>query len=100
MPHVPVRHSLSVQLPAVVLMVALLLMAALRGLEAAAGEGGTFDLAGSLAALLYPDRTAEVLSLFGALVFGMICGLFTAAVFAARRGASAEPPPTDTERSP
>jgi PAT family beta-lactamase induction signal transducer AmpG len=63
---------------------ALLLMAALRGLEAATQEGGRFDLGGSLAAFLYPERTAEVMSLFGALVFGMICGLFTAAVFAAR----------------
>lgn len=49
-------------------------------------EGGGFELAHALAALLQPSSWAEGLTLVGIVAFGLVCGLFTAAVVAARHG--------------
>jgi PAT family beta-lactamase induction signal transducer AmpG len=46
-----------------------------------------FDLAGPLAALFRPTDLGGWVGLFGLVAFGFVCGLMTAAVAAARRGA-------------
>lgn len=46
-----------------------------------------FDLLSPLGRLLRPEGLAGGLTLFGLAVFGLVCGLMTAAVFAARHGA-------------
>ena len=62
-------------------------IAVLVALEAAREEpAGGFALLRALRAMLAPHDVAGGLELFGALVFGALCGLFTAAVFAARHG--------------
>ena len=67
-------------------------LSALRGLREAADAGAPagFDLATPLVALLTPTGTGGWVSFFGLLVFGVVCGLFTAAVAAARHGMGAE----------
>jgi PAT family beta-lactamase induction signal transducer AmpG len=67
---------------------AVLAMATLSALHAtrADTESG-FDLPGRLAGLLRPADLTAWLMLLGAMVFGVVCGLLTAAVFAARHGA-------------
>jgi PAT family beta-lactamase induction signal transducer AmpG len=63
-------------------------MALLSALSAArAAEGPGFDFPAALAGLLRPGELGTWLMLLGALVFGVVCGLLTAAVFAARHGA-------------
>jgi MFS transporter, PAT family, beta-lactamase induction signal transducer AmpG len=49
-----------------------------------------FDLGGPLAALLRPADAGDWVTLLGLLAFGAVCGLLTAAVTAARRGAGRE----------
>jgi PAT family beta-lactamase induction signal transducer AmpG len=49
--------------------------------------GAPFDLATPLAALVRPEDTAGIVTIVGLLTFGVVCGLFTAAVAAARHGA-------------
>ena len=49
-----------------------------------------FDLAPPLQALLHPTRVSDWLAPVGLLVFGLLCGLLTAAVAAARRGQRAD----------
>lgn len=66
----------------------LLVRAGLRALEAA--KTGPFDFGAALERLLAPANSKEWLGLLGLVVFGVVCGLFTAAVAAARRGAGAE----------
>ncbi len=61
-------------------------LAALRG----AREGGAFDLATPLADLFHPAGTGEWVTLFGVVAFGLVCGLFTAAIVAARHGLGRE----------
>jgi PAT family beta-lactamase induction signal transducer AmpG len=55
-----------------------------------AGRQMGFDLLTPLAGLFAPSETGEWVSLFGLLIFGVVCGLFTAAVVAARHGIGAE----------
>jgi PAT family beta-lactamase induction signal transducer AmpG len=74
---------------------AAMVMAVLTALRAMreAGEAGQpviFDLVTPLAGLFQPTSGAEWLSLFGLLTFGVVCGLLTAAVVAARHGAGRE----------
>jgi len=57
-------------------------IATLEALEA----GTASDLPRALASVVLPRDVASGLELFGAIVFGVLCGLFTAAVFAARHG--------------
>ena len=60
-------------------------MGLLGALKASRVEGGPgFDMTVALRAILQPGSVPEVVLLVGALVFGAICGLFTAAVFAAQ----------------
>jgi PAT family beta-lactamase induction signal transducer AmpG len=66
---------------------ALVVAAAVNALESAASGGG-FDLFGPLLELLYPERIWQVLVLLGSLLFGAVCGLLTAAMFAVRHGAA------------
>ncbi len=69
---------------------AVLIMAALSAMDAlATGGAAGFDVVQPAAAILYPSRIAEALQLLGAVVAGAVCGLLTAAVFAARHGAAA-----------
>jgi PAT family beta-lactamase induction signal transducer AmpG len=68
---------------------ALFLMSALVALGGLREDGG-FDVLGPLVDMLTPSDVRAWLELFGALVFGTLCGLFTAAVFAARSGATDE----------
>lgn len=74
---------------------AALIMASLTALRVMreagdAGEPVVFDLLTPLAALFQPDSGGEWVSLFGLLIFGLVCGLFTAAVVAARHGVGQE----------
>lgn len=66
----------------------LLLRAGLRALEAA--KTGPFDFLAALERLLAPEGAKEWLGMLGLVIFGVICGLLTAAVAAARRGAGAQ----------
>jgi PAT family beta-lactamase induction signal transducer AmpG len=69
---------------------AVLVMASLSAMDAlASGISGSFDLAQPLVSILYPSRVTGVLQLLGAIVAGAVCGLLTAAVFAARHGEAA-----------
>jgi PAT family beta-lactamase induction signal transducer AmpG len=52
------------------------------------GRGEPFDLPAATARLLPPDSIVTTLILLGVLVLGIVCGLLTAAVFAARHGAA------------
>jgi MFS transporter, PAT family, beta-lactamase induction signal transducer AmpG len=61
-------------------------VAFLAALEAMKGGGG-FDLLTPLAAMLRPETLTGWLELLGLAAFGAVCGLFTAAVAAARHGA-------------
>ena len=61
------------------------LLAALK--EIRADPGASLDLAGRLVAALVPQGLAGWLQLISLLAFGVILGLLTAAVAAARRGA-------------
>jgi PAT family beta-lactamase induction signal transducer AmpG len=49
--------------------------------------GAAFDLATPFAALARPEDTTGIVTIAGLLTFGLVCGLFTAAVVAARHGA-------------
>jgi PAT family beta-lactamase induction signal transducer AmpG len=71
---------------------ALLATATLALLEAlrAVREGGAFDLLAPLAGLVSPTEVGDWVSLGGILAFGLVCGLFTAAVVAARHGLGRE----------
>ena len=60
--------------------------AVLGALEAAKG-GGAFDLWPPLFALLHPEGIKAWLGLLGLAIFALTCGLLTAAIVAARRGA-------------
>jgi len=62
---------------------ALLVVGVLAALETSSG-GGSFAPVRELQGLFRPLEVAGGLILFGATVFGLICGLLTAAVFAAR----------------
>lgn len=55
-----------------------------------AKDGGAFDMWSPIAALANPADTTGWMTLVGLLVFGLVCGLFTAAVVAARHGAGRE----------
>jgi PAT family beta-lactamase induction signal transducer AmpG len=68
----------------------LLVMAGLAALETAAQGGGGFDLVTPLADLLRPGELKDGLQLLGATVFGIVCGLLTSAVAAARHGAAVD----------
>ena len=50
----------------------------------------SFDLVGPLRALVAPHDPGGWITLIGLLAFGAVCGLFTAAITAARRGAGRE----------
>jgi len=73
------------------LVCAAVLDAALVALKAMRGaEPKPFDLSGPLATLVHPQATGDWLSLLGVVVVAASCGLMTAAIAAARRGAAAE----------
>ena len=61
-------------------------LAALRGLR----DGSGFALLPAWSAVAAPTDVAHALQLFGCLVFGAVCALGTAAVFAARGGGGTE----------
>ncbi len=63
-------------------------VAALKTMRPGAEQG--FSLSGTFQALLQPAGIADWVQLIGIAVFGIVCGLFTAAVFAARHGAGQE----------
>jgi PAT family beta-lactamase induction signal transducer AmpG len=64
------------------------LLGALKAMRAAPGHPAQpFDLAPPLRALASPGGAGAWLTLAGIVVFGLVCGLFTAAVAAARHGA-------------
>jgi PAT family beta-lactamase induction signal transducer AmpG len=67
---------------------AILALATLNALESLReqAEAG-FDLVGEVVAALYPSGGADTLTLLGCAVFGIVTGLVTAAVSAARHGA-------------
>jgi len=66
---------------------AALLLATVSALKAMRGDdGGAFDLGTAFSAFLHPAGVADWVQLVGIGVFGTICGLFTAAVVAARHG--------------
>jgi hypothetical protein len=67
---------------------ALLVAAVMISLEEAA-SGARFDVVRPLREILYPEQVWQGLVLLGSLLFGAVCGLLTAAVFAARHGAAA-----------
>jgi PAT family beta-lactamase induction signal transducer AmpG len=68
---------------------ALGILALLSALETA-GSGGGFDPLASLLEGLRVSTIPSALKLLGAIVFGVACGLLTAAVSAARHGAAAD----------
>jgi MFS transporter, PAT family, beta-lactamase induction signal transducer AmpG len=68
--------------------VAALLVAFLNTLKVMKDNpGAPFDVGTQLAALARPAGTAGIVTAVGLLTFGLVCGLFTAAVAAARHGA-------------
>jgi MFS transporter, PAT family, beta-lactamase induction signal transducer AmpG len=76
--------------------VAAALTALLAALKAAKDHPGErFDLLGPLAALARPHDYGGWLTLAGLAAFGLVCGLFTAAVAAARHGAGQELAPAE-----
>jgi PAT family beta-lactamase induction signal transducer AmpG len=67
-----------------------LMLATLDAVKAVrATAGAAFDLAAPLEALLRPQGVGDWLGLVGLLAFAAVCGLFAAAVAAARRGMGA-----------
>jgi PAT family beta-lactamase induction signal transducer AmpG len=68
-------------------------MSALREMRGTPGVG--FDVARALAPLVHPTGIGGVLEISGIVTFGVICGLFTAAVFAARHGAGSDAAPEE-----
>jgi PAT family beta-lactamase induction signal transducer AmpG len=68
---------------------AALVVAVLEALRDAR-EGGGFDLAAKLLDLVRPDGVGGWTTLVGIVAFGVVCGLFTAAVTAARHGLGRE----------
>jgi len=64
------------------------LSAALAAVKTMRETKGAFDLAGAMAALASPAGTSGWLELAGIAAFGIISGLFVAALTAARRGAA------------
>jgi len=67
--------------------VALFIMAAIGALESMGSNPGTgFDLVQPMLRILNPHDVATTMQLIGSTAFGAICGLFAAAVFAARHG--------------
>jgi MFS transporter, PAT family, beta-lactamase induction signal transducer AmpG len=76
---------------AVGLVAGTLLRAALGALKAMRGKPEVpFDLGASLQVLLHPQTPGEWVGPIGLLAFAVVCGLFVAAIAAARRGAIAE----------
>jgi hypothetical protein len=76
--------------------VALFIMAAIGALESMRSSPATgFDLVQPMLRVLNPHDVATTMQLIGSTVFGAICGLFTAAVFAARHGMTGELESTD-----
>jgi len=73
---------------------ALATMALLRALETVS-DGGRFDFVAELIVGLGPRTIAEGLGLGGAMIFGVVCGLLTAAVAAARHGSTDSPEPDE-----
>lgn len=64
----------------------LLAKAALNALRAMRAEGaGGFDLGGALDQILHPASAVAWIEPVGILVFGLVCGLFAAAIAAAKR---------------
>ena len=61
--------------------------------------GTGFDLVRPTLRILNPHDVATTMQLIGSTVFGAICGLFTAAVFAARHGMTGELEATDGAES-
>jgi len=83
------------------LALALVTMAAVAELKAARENAAAgFDLVSSLSALIRPETFSAQIQLLGSIVFGVACALLTAAVFAARHGASVDPPPPEEDTSP
>ncbi|MFQ5790697.1 MAG: MFS transporter, partial [Acidobacteriota bacterium] len=66
----------------------LIILAGLKAMREPAGA--SFDVVSGLSALLHPTGIGDWIQLAGTAVFGTACGLFTAAVFAARHGAGGE----------
>ena len=68
-----------------------LLLACLEALKVMKDAPGTaFDLWTPLMTFGRPQDQGDWISLVGMLIFGLVCGLFTAAVSAARHGAGQE----------
>lgn len=63
------------------------LMGALKAMRA---EGGVFSLTSQLLVLLFPSDIGGWLALIGLLIFGAVSGLFTAAIYAARKHSPAQ----------
>jgi PAT family beta-lactamase induction signal transducer AmpG len=70
--------------------VGFVLKAALNALRATRGEGaGPFDLGAAASAILDPQTPAAWIEPVGIVVFGVVCGLFAAAIAMARREGAA-----------
>ena len=83
------------------LTMALVTMAGMAELNAARENAAAgFDLVSSLSALIRPETITARIQLLGSIVFGVACALLTAAVFAARHGASVDPRPPEEDASP
>jgi len=83
------------------LTTALLTIAALAASKAARGNNAAgFDLVSSLSVLIRPETFTAWVQLLGSIVFGVACALLTAAVFAAKHGASLDPPPAEEDSGP
>ena len=71
---------------------ALLTMAGLAALKAARENAAAgSDLVSAFWVLLRPETFTAWIQLLGSIVFGVACALLTAAVFAAKHGASVDP---------
>ena len=78
------------------LVVAAVTAASMSAIKAMRGaDGAPFDLVPHLLALLRPSRLEDWIGVVGVVAFSVVCGLFAAAVAAARRGMGgrAEPEP-------
>ena len=83
------------------LAMALVTMATMAELTTARENAAAgFDLVSSLSALIRPQTFTAQIQLLGSIVFGAACALLTAAVYAARHGASVDPPPPEEDTSP
>ncbi len=72
-------------------VLATLLLATVAALKAMRGDGGGgFELGPGFSAFLHPAGVADWVQIVGVVIFGAICGLFVAAVFAARHGTGQE----------